>query len=268
MKVTISLLALASSALAMSLEARQSCPSIHIFGARETTAPAGYGTAGTVVNLIKGAYPSATSEAINYPACGGQSSCGGVAYSSSAQQGTNAVVQAVTSLVSRCPNVQIVLVGYSQGGEIMNDAVCGGTDSFGSINPISSSIVNNNIKAVILMGDPRHVNGSPFNVGTATANGFAARPAGFSCSPYTSKLQLYCDAPDPYCSNGSDANTHQQYGNKYGQQALTFVKSKLSSTGGGNSGGGSNTTTRPATSPATSPSSGGGNTGGNCSALW
>lgn len=50
------------------LEERQSCPIIHVFGARETTAPAGYGTAGVVVNLILNAYPGSTSEAISYPA--------------------------------------------------------------------------------------------------------------------------------------------------------------------------------------------------------
>ncbi|KAL2171412.1 hypothetical protein VTG60DRAFT_3055 [Thermothelomyces hinnuleus] len=58
--------------------AKRQCPQIHIFGARETTAPPGYGTAGTVVNLILNAFPGATAEAINYPACGGQASCGGV----------------------------------------------------------------------------------------------------------------------------------------------------------------------------------------------
>ena len=52
------------------LESRQSsCPNIHIFGARETTAPAGYGTAGVVVNLILQAFPGSTAEAIVYPAC-------------------------------------------------------------------------------------------------------------------------------------------------------------------------------------------------------
>jgi acetylxylan esterase len=50
------------------LKARQSCPEVHVFGARETTAPAGYGTASVVVDLVLGAYPGATSEAIDYPA--------------------------------------------------------------------------------------------------------------------------------------------------------------------------------------------------------
>lgn len=45
------------------------------------TAPAGFGTSGGLVNMVTQAYPGATSEAINYPACGGQSQCGGVSVS-------------------------------------------------------------------------------------------------------------------------------------------------------------------------------------------
>lgn len=74
---------LLSSASPVEAEARNeerqtSCPSIHIFGARETTVSAGYGSSATVVNAILNAYPGSTAEAIVYPACGGQSSCGGV----------------------------------------------------------------------------------------------------------------------------------------------------------------------------------------------
>jgi acetylxylan esterase len=36
----------------VNLEERQSCPNIHVFGARETTAPAGYGTAGGKISLM------------------------------------------------------------------------------------------------------------------------------------------------------------------------------------------------------------------------
>lgn len=104
-----------ASPVDIELEERQSsCPNIHIFGARETTAPAGYGTAGVVVNLILNAYPGSTAEAISYPACGGQASCGGASYASSALQGVSAVASAVNSFNSRCPSTQLVLVGYSQ----------------------------------------------------------------------------------------------------------------------------------------------------------
>lgn len=96
------------------LVTRQSCPAIHVFGARETTVSPGYGSAGTVVNLILNAHPGATSEAITYPACGGQSSCGGISYANSVVTGTNAVASAVNSYNSRCPTTKLVFVGYSQ----------------------------------------------------------------------------------------------------------------------------------------------------------
>lgn len=93
---------------------RQSCPQVHVFGARETTASAGYGSSSTVVNAVLSAYSEATSEAISYPACGGQSSCGGVSYSSSVAAGIDAVASAVNSFNSQCPDTNLVLVGYSQ----------------------------------------------------------------------------------------------------------------------------------------------------------
>ena len=108
------LASLLSLSIASPLSERQSCPNIHIFGARETTAPAGYGSSGTVVNVVLNAYPGSTAEAINYPACGGQSSCGGASYSSSVHSGINAVASAVNSFNSRCPDTELILVGHSQ----------------------------------------------------------------------------------------------------------------------------------------------------------
>lgn len=117
MKVTAAAaLSLAGLAVAnpVELTERQSCPKVYVFGARETTAPAGYGTSQGLVNQIKSAFSGAGSEAIVYPACGGQSQCGGVSYDNSATQGTAAVVKAVTAYNQKCPDTQIVLVGYSQ----------------------------------------------------------------------------------------------------------------------------------------------------------
>ncbi|KAI8944546.1 cutinase-domain-containing protein [Xylaria longipes] len=230
MKATIIPLFIAAARVSASpsdIAERQSCPVVYVFGARETTVSPGYGTAGGLVNQVLAAYPGSQALAIDYPACGGQASCGGVSYDQSAQQGTTAVISAVTSLNSRCPSTQIVLIGYSQGGQIMDNALCGGSGATLTGNALAA------VKVAIFMGDPHNVAGLPYNVGTCTAGGFAARPSGFQCSPASpSIIKSYCDSTDPYCCNGNDANSHQQYVNKYGTQALEFIKSKLSGSGG------------------------------------
>lgn len=76
--------ALLAGALAASADKGAACPNIHVFGARETTAPPGYGSAGTFVDLILNDHPGATSQAIVYPAAGGTNA----AYASSVQNGT------------------------------------------------------------------------------------------------------------------------------------------------------------------------------------
>ena len=68
-----------------------------------------------------------------------------------------------------------------EGGQIFDDAFCGGGDTnIGLSNtavPIQASAINK-IAAAIFMGDPRHIPGLSYNVGTCKASG--VRP---SCRP-------------------------------------------------------------------------------------
>jgi acetylxylan esterase len=61
-----------------------------------------------------------------------------------------------------------------QGGQIMDDAFCGGGDTNEGITstaiPIQAAAVDM-IKAAIFMGDPRHIPGLSYNVGTCQASG-------------------------------------------------------------------------------------------------
>lgn len=180
MRTSIFALAAAQALLASANpvpEKRADCPGVHVFGARETTVSPGFGSSSTVVDMVTSGYSGATSEAIDYPACGGQSSCGGVSYADSAKQGVEAVVSAVNAYVEQCPSTQIVLVGYSQGGQIMDDALCGGGDTAEGITdtsvPLSSAAVSA-IKAAIFMGDPRYVSGLSYEVGTCEAGGVSS----------------------------------------------------------------------------------------------
>lgn len=235
----LSLLAAAAAAANSRQQHRrqsQQCPNIHIFGARETTLPQsnGFGTGASVISSIQQANSgqTVTTEAIVYPAAGGNS------YASSVTAGIAAVASQVTAFNAKCPNSKIVMVGYSQGSQIMDDAFCGGPDQ-SSLNTtaFASQIpeaAGNMVAALIWMGDPRHVAGLSYNVGTATQGGFAARPAGFDCPDYASRIQSYCDSADPFCAKGNDQATHQGYAKEYGQQALQFVQTKLSALSTGN----------------------------------
>jgi len=67
-----------------------------------------------------------------------------------------------------------MLIMMVQGGQIFDDAFCGGGDSNEGLSstaiPIQASAVNM-IKAAIFMGDPRHIVGLSYNVGTCQASG-------------------------------------------------------------------------------------------------
>jgi hypothetical protein len=69
-----------------------------------------------------------------------------------------------------------------QGGQIMDDAFCGGGDTNEGLSstaiPIQASAVNM-IKAAIFMGDPRYIPGLSYDVGTCEADGVSI----FSFSP-------------------------------------------------------------------------------------
>lgn len=95
-----------------------------------------------------------------------------------------------------------------------------------------------------------------------SASKFDARASGFVC-PNASKVQLYCDAEDPYCCNGNDAAHHQQYVSIYGTQAKTFVNSKLGTTSGSSADDSSDTV-----GSDDSGDSGSDNSNTTCAALW
>lgn len=94
-----------------------------------------------------------------------QRHAGGISYENSATQGTAAVVRAVTQFNARCPETKIVLIGYSQGGQIMDNALCGGAGA------TLTGAALEAVKAAIFMGDPHNVRGLPYNVGTCQAQG-------------------------------------------------------------------------------------------------
>jgi acetylxylan esterase len=114
----LSLTTLSSKEPSNSQTCSTSCPALHIFGARETLAAPGYGLSRPLIDALLDRYPDpgkSTAEAIDYPACGGpdRASCGGATHPESVAAGIDAASLAINVFHERCPQTQIVLVGYS-----------------------------------------------------------------------------------------------------------------------------------------------------------
>ncbi|KAG5922820.1 hypothetical protein E4U42_005239 [Claviceps africana] len=227
-----------------------SCPDVHIIVARGTGVPPGYDLYLPLVNKLKLIYKGSTSESVDYPACGGGPLCGGLSYGDSARQGTAAVGKTVNDFNAKCPQTKIIMMGYSQGMHIMDNALCGGDDPNAHITNGAPTINSNAacmITAVVGMGNPRYQAGLSDDAGTCTGSGFDARPQGFKCAA-ANKIVQYCDEGDPYCCPSSitcpfgqmkscdDSSNpcclglgnlvHGSYVIKYGEKALNFIESK------------------------------------------
>jgi acetylxylan esterase len=93
-------------------------------------------------------------------------------YESSAANGTVAVQQQLSTFVQQCPETKIAMMGFSQGAQIMGDALGGGgVKGVLKFNAPVGRSTSANVAAVVMYGDPRHVVNAPFNVGTATKDG-------------------------------------------------------------------------------------------------
>lgn len=68
----------------------------------------------------------------------------------------------------------LILISHDQGGQIMDNALCGGGDPGAGISDASVPIFSSAaamIKAAIFMGDPRYEYGFSYEVGTCRAGG-------------------------------------------------------------------------------------------------
>lgn len=204
------------------------CAAVHVIAARGSTEPAGAGVIGSLVTSIQNAVSATVStQAVAYPALL-------FPYDQSSTAGDTAVEQELTAEVQACPSQQIVLVGYSQGAQIIGDALGGGGGVSGlgpASAPVSSSIAAH-VVAMIQYGDPRHMPNLSFDKGTAVgATGLFPRLSNQSLVPFAKIIQSYCDTGDPFCASGNNLGAHLDYTQKYNSAATTFVVGRLNSVG-------------------------------------
>jgi cutinase len=195
--VQLSIIALAISgsgvaALAPSASAA-TCANIDVVVARGTFEP---GTLGVIVgDPVYSALQSAltgfstTSYPVNYPAN---------LDSNSPSEGNADLVNHVTSQAAACPNERFILVGYSQGANVVDNSV--GISSQGAVvgGPIVATIpasIDPRVAAVLQFGNPIRAEGKSIN------------------NDYAGRTDDFCASGDPVCqAGGTNVLAHLSYG--------------------------------------------------------
>jgi acetylxylan esterase len=204
------------------------CAAVHVLAARASTEAPGAGVIGSLVRRIQnGVSSSVSTSAVDYPALLAP-------YDSSSTAGDTATRKQLTDQVKQCPDQKIVLVGYSQGAQIIGDALAGGGGAAGlggASDPVPAA-VSSHVTAMIQFGDPRHQANQSFNQGTAKgATGLFPRRADQSLAPFARITQSFCDTGDPFCARGANVTAHLIYDTKYDSAASAFVIGKLRAAG-------------------------------------
>jgi cutinase len=147
---------------------------------------------------------SVSSYGVNYPA--------DLIEPASVQQGNRDLVNHVRSQAASCPQQRFVLVGYSQGANVVDNSI--GISSDGAVvgGPIAATIPADlapRIAAIVLFGNPIRAIGRQV---TGT---------------YQGRTKDYCALGDPICqSGGTNILAHLSYGGQAGD-AATFVAGKV-----------------------------------------
>lgn len=205
-------------------QAATTCANVAIITARASTEAPGEGITGALVTQIINSSKQTISRAsVNYPATLNN-------YNSSSLQGIQALTSQLTAEVQNCPSEKIVLLGYSQGAHVVLDVLGGGQGgSLGTAVPPISSSISSHVVAVATFGDPRHVPGQAFDLGTSRRNGLFPRSSTQLgvLSGFASKIEAFCDTNDQFCDSGFSTQVHLTYLDRDQNAAAQFVLGKI-----------------------------------------
>ncbi|WP_167455138.1 cutinase family protein [Amycolatopsis kentuckyensis] len=184
------------------------CADIDVSVARGTLEPGALGwiVGDPVYSAVQGRLQprSTSSYAVNYPAS--------LSQPASVQQGNRDLVNHVTSQAAACPAQRFVLVGYSQGANVVDNSI--GVSSDGVIvgGPIVATIpasIAPRVAAILLFGNPIRSDGRSV---TGT---------------YESRTKDYCADGDTICQFlGTNPLAHFSYGSN-AADAAEFVAGKV-----------------------------------------
>ncbi|KAF6815032.1 acetyl xylanesterase [Colletotrichum plurivorum] len=189
---------------------------VHMIVARASTERPGTGIIGEVATNVQAQIPGSDIVAVDYPAQLNP-------YQPSQKAGVTAMTQLVQDYAKQCPQTKMVLMGYSQGAHVTADVLCGTSESGFEATQPQAADVTDKVAAVLLMGDPSHVSGQPFNQGTSQNNGVFPRQDTAACGAVANKMTSFCDTGDPFCDGGNNLQVHLGYVRRNGDAAVKFI---------------------------------------------
>ncbi|MFE1594165.1 cutinase family protein [Nocardia sp. NPDC058705] len=193
--------------------AAPNCADVHVVSARGTNEPGGIWSKfhlGTVVGnpvyaAINDALPGTVDAyRVEYPAS--------LVQPASVQKGNQDLVDHVTNQAAACPNQRFVLVGYSQGANVVDNSI--GISSVGAKvgGPIVATLpdqLESRIAAILLFGNP--------------IRGIGKEVTG----TYAERTYDVCNDNDPVCDpDGTDWNVHTRYA-RHADAAADFVTARI-----------------------------------------
>lgn len=192
---TLSFIAIAAAA-PLAIIPRQTCYSgVYIIAARGSEEDPGYGSTASVVNGVLTAIPGSGAIALDYPA-----SVLSPLYPDSVTDGINNMISLIRNYVKDCGG-KIVLIGFSQGANVITDVLAGGVAKPDPIDPsyaayreflailkclrskIELTVIT--VSAVTVFGDPSFTHGQSFDVGTDTTTDGVGPASFLACNSLT-----------------------------------------------------------------------------------
>jgi hypothetical protein len=147
-------------------------------------------------------------------------------------QGDSAIKSQLATDVANCPDEQFVLVGYSQGAQVVGDALGGGGGGNLGTRPPRRAVLDrgqdpgrDQMRRLVADRVVLDVGNDP------GATGLFPRPGSETLAPFAAKIQSYCDTGDPFCTRGANLSAHLDYTQKYNSAASTFVTQRLNAAG-------------------------------------
>lgn len=175
----------------------------------------GFGFQGSIVTPLLAAIPNSGAISVVYPAAVND-------YGSSVQQGAIDALKKITDYNTACPNSKIVIMGYSQGAQVMGNALAGGSSYIPVLggrtgpNDALPTSVGSKIIAVNFLGDPNRVKGQGQDADPKSCTTSSSTPRNGTAYPnfqyYADRVNQWCHDGDPVCcANGSDPGSHIAY---------------------------------------------------------